>query len=110
MRYFADALLRKRLASKKLSEEELVAEGDKSPGVLLSSGYIAGGAIAGIVIAFIAGVMGDVQTKIDDWAKLHNPLYEGPNSDLWSMAPFVLIAGLLDRVATRNKPRQAAAK
>ena len=36
-------------------EEQLAAEGDKSPGVLLASGYIAGGAIAGIVIAFLAG-------------------------------------------------------
>jgi uncharacterized oligopeptide transporter (OPT) family protein len=33
---------------------QLVAEGDKSPGVLLASGYIAGGAIAGILIAFMA--------------------------------------------------------
>jgi uncharacterized oligopeptide transporter (OPT) family protein len=29
----------------------VTAEGDKSPGVLLASGYIAGGAITGIVIA-----------------------------------------------------------
>ena len=41
------------------TEEELVAEGDKSPGVLLSvQGYIAGGAIAGIIIAFVAGALG----------------------------------------------------
>jgi hypothetical protein len=30
------------------------AEADMSPGVLLSSGYIAGGAIAGVIIAFFA--------------------------------------------------------
>ena len=38
-----------------MSEEEMVAEADKSPGVLLSSGYIAGGAIAGICIALLQG-------------------------------------------------------
>ncbi|MBL8511262.1 MAG: oligopeptide transporter, OPT family, partial [Betaproteobacteria bacterium] len=36
--------------------EERAAASDKSPGVLLSSGYIAGGALAGILIAFSAGV------------------------------------------------------
>jgi putative OPT family oligopeptide transporter len=50
IRWLADRHLRKRLAGKALTEDELVAEGDKSPGVLLASGYIAGGAIAGIVI------------------------------------------------------------
>ena len=43
-------------AASNLTEEQLVAEGDKSPGVLMASGYIAGGAIAGIIIAFLAGV------------------------------------------------------
>jgi hypothetical protein len=109
VRYLADAHLRRRLAGKKLTEEQLAAEGDKSPGVLLSSGYIAGGAIAGIVIAFIAGVMGDVQGKIDDWAKANNPLYEGPNADLYSMAPFVLLAALLYWVATRDRAKTSAA-
>jgi uncharacterized oligopeptide transporter (OPT) family protein len=37
----------------KLSRRE-AAEGDMSPGVLLSSGYIAGGAIAGVTVAFFA--------------------------------------------------------
>jgi len=33
---------------------QFIAETDKSPGALLASGYIAGGAIAGIVIAILA--------------------------------------------------------
>jgi len=103
VRWLADRQIQKRLAHKKLSEEELAAETDKSPGVLLSSGYIAGGAIAGIVIAFVAGVMGDVQTKIDEWAKHNNPLFEGPNADVLSMIPFVAIAALLYVVAVKKK-------
>ncbi len=108
VRWLADRQIQKRLAAKKLSEEELAAETDKSPGVLLSSGYIAGGAIAGIVIAFVAGVMGDVQAKIDEWAKHENPLFEGPNADALSMIPFVAIAALLYLVAVKNGKRQAA--
>jgi uncharacterized oligopeptide transporter (OPT) family protein len=56
VRYGVDLYLRRKLAGRNMSEDELVAEGDKSPGVLLASGYIAGGAIAGIIIAFLAGV------------------------------------------------------
>lgn len=40
-----------------MTEEQLTAEGDRSPGVLLASGYIAGGALAGIVIAFMQGLL-----------------------------------------------------
>ena len=42
-----------------LDEEAITAEGDKSPGVLMASGYIAGGAIAGIVIAQVMGMAKD---------------------------------------------------
>ena len=47
-----------------------MAEGDKSPGVLMASGYIAGGAIAGILIPFMAGVpfMANFNTKLDKLA------------------------------------------
>jgi putative OPT family oligopeptide transporter len=102
VRWLVDRQIAKRLAHKNLTPEELTAETDKSPGVLLSSGYIAGGAIAGIIIAFIAGVMSDVQTNIDDWAKVHNPLFEGVHSDALSMIPFVLLSVLLYWVAVKN--------
>ncbi|MBK7585723.1 MAG: oligopeptide transporter, OPT family [Myxococcales bacterium] len=105
VRYLADRQIQKRFAGKNLTEEQLTAETDKSPGVLLSSGYIAGGAIAGIVIAFVAGVMGDVQTRIDEWAKHNNPLFEGPYADVLSMIPFLGVAALLYFIAVRtSKP------
>ena len=47
IRWLVDRKQRASLKSSNLSEEQLIAESDKSPGVLLSSGYIAGGAIAG---------------------------------------------------------------
>src|SRR5207237_4523976 len=56
VRYLSDLYVRKKYRGMNLTEEQLTAEGDKSPGVLMASGYIAGGAIAGIVIAFMQGL------------------------------------------------------
>ncbi len=95
VRWLVDRHVRKKHAGKALSEEELTAEGDKSPGVLLASGYIAGGAIAGIVIAFMAGVLGDTNRRLEAWAHAHNPFFHGSNADLLSMLPFVALMVLL---------------
>jgi hypothetical protein len=67
--------------------------------VLLSSGYIAGGAIAGIVIAFLAGVLSDTDAKLQKWAETSNPFFAGSNSDLLSLVPFALLTGFLYLVA-----------
>ena len=82
-----------------MSEEEMVAETDKSPGVLLSSGYIAGGAIAGIIVAIVQGPFDKFDKRMSDWAAAHNPLYAGPWSDLLSMLPFLGLCLLLFLVA-----------
>ena len=95
IRWLVDRSMRKRLAHRKLSEEQLVAEGDKSPGVLMASGYIAGGAIAGIVIAFMAGFLTDTTRGIEEWSKEHNPFFNGASADLLSLIPFALLAFLL---------------
>ena len=94
-RWLVDRYTRQKNADKKLTEEELTAEGDKSPGVLLASGYIAGGAIAGIVIAFMAGAMENTTAAVEDWSKAHNPFFDGRWSDALSMLPFVLLFALL---------------
>jgi putative OPT family oligopeptide transporter len=77
------------------TEEEIAAAGDKSPGVLMASGYIAGGAIAGIVIAFFAGVMSEFQAKVDAWAAAHNPLFSGSWSNVLALLPFAALTFLL---------------
>ena len=46
VRWLGDLDVRKKHHWKRLTEEQLTAEGDRSPGVLLASGYIAGGGIA----------------------------------------------------------------
>jgi hypothetical protein len=90
-----DRRLRYQLRHQKLEEHELVAETDKSPGVLLASGYIAGGAIAGIVIAFIAGALPGIDSEIANWAKENNPFFAGMYSDLLSLLPFAVLTVVL---------------
>jgi hypothetical protein len=87
--------MRQRLAHQNLTEEQLVAAGDRSPGVLMASGYIAGGAIAGILIAFMAGVLSDVDRGITDWATAHNPFFNGAYSDALSVLPFLVLTAVL---------------
>ena len=95
IRWLVDLYLRKKLASQNLTEEQFNAEADKSPGVLMASGYIAGGAIAGIVIAFLAGVLTDTNKKLEDWANANNPFFVGDHSALLSLIPFVVLIVLL---------------
>jgi putative OPT family oligopeptide transporter len=112
IRWGVDRYLRKKLKDKNLSEDKFIAETDKSPGVLMASGYIAGGALAAIVIAILQGVprpaLAAFNKSVEDWATLHNPLFHGGNSDMLSMIPFLIIMLLLylvgREVLLSNKP------
>ena len=97
IRWLVDKYIAQKFKGKNLTEEQLVAEGDKSPGVLMASGYIAGGALAGIVVAFIAGVprFGDFNASIEKWAGASNPFFNGTSADLLSLIPFVILCVLL---------------
>lgn len=101
IRWAVDRRVHRSLAHRNLTAAQLIAETDKSPGVLLASGYIAGGAIAGILIAFLSGAFGTVEAAIHEWAKVHNPFYAGPYANLLALIPFVLLAGWLFVVANR---------
>ncbi|MEO8812370.1 MAG: oligopeptide transporter, OPT family [Caulobacteraceae bacterium] len=95
VRWAVDRHLRHRFRARKLTDTELVAEGDKSPGVLVASGYIAGGAIAGIGIAFMAGALTGFNQTVTDLMTARNPFFAGPYSDALALLPFGgLIAGL----------------
>jgi hypothetical protein len=85
------------------TEEERTAAGDRGAGVLLASGYIAGGALAGILIAFTAGVLTDFDKKLNDWATASNPFFEGPYSDLLSLIPYAAIMLMLYFTARRKE-------
>jgi putative OPT family oligopeptide transporter len=94
-RWLVDRGRQKALKARGLTDEEVAAEADKSPGVLMASGYIAGGAIAGIVIAFMAGVLEPVDIVLTKWSTAHNPFFAGAHSDLLSLLPFALMTSLL---------------
>ena len=84
--------------------EDVLAESNRGPGVLLASGYIAGGAIAGIVIAFMAGILTDTTARIDTAMKALNPMYGGPYADGLSLVPFAALAIALYLTASRAGP------
>jgi putative OPT family oligopeptide transporter len=89
----------------KLNDEELQAAGDRSSGTLLASGYIAGGALAGIVIAITAGVLTDFDTKMTKWAEAANPFFAGASADLLSILPYAALIVLLYWVGREKAQR-----
>ena len=100
IRWLSDLYVRKKYKDLNLTEEQLTAEGDKSPGVLMASGYIAGGAIAGILIAFMAGLQDKVAWVTNFNASLDkladkNPFVSGAHADLMSCIPFLVLILLL---------------
>jgi putative OPT family oligopeptide transporter len=96
IRLLVDKWIAKKHKGSNLTADQLIAEGDKSPGVLLASGYIAGGAIAGIIIAFLAGVpsMAGFNSRIEAFGNA-NPFRTGASSDLLSLIPFVIMMLIL---------------
>ena len=97
VRWLVDRYLKVKFRHKNLSEMELTAEGDKSPGVLLASGYIAGGAVTGIVIAAkeMVGPLAAIGHRIEQWQTTHNPFLSGPYADPLALIPFFIISLLL---------------
>jgi putative OPT family oligopeptide transporter len=95
VRWLVDRYVAKKFAGQGLNEEQLTAEGDKSPGVLMASGYIAGGAIAGIAIAISQGVLSDFDNKMTNLMKAANPFFEGDWSNALALIPFAVLVVLL---------------
>src|SRR5919201_722814 len=97
VRLLVDKDVRQKFARHKLTEEQLVAEGDKSPGVLMASGYIAGGALAGIIYAFLNGLpsLAGFNERIGNWATSSNPFFKGNFENILPLIPFIIITVLL---------------
>lgn len=90
-----------------MNEEEQQAAGDRSAGTLLASGYIAGGALAGIVIAITAGVMTGFDAALTGWAEKVNPFFGGASADWLSLIPYAGIAFLLYWVGREKEPQRS---
>lgn len=103
VRWLADRRNNKLPQNAHLNEEERQAAGDRSSGVLLASGYIAGGALAGIIIAITAGVFTEFDKAVGDWATAANPFFAGASANFLSMLPYAVIVGLLYWVARERR-------
>jgi hypothetical protein len=110
IRWIMDRRMRRQPELTNLDEHEFNAVADRGPGVLFASGYIAGGAIAGILIAFLAGVLGNFDAALQNWATSHNPFYEGPMANLLSLLPFLALTLLLWLVAAGGWLSDGSAK
>ncbi|MFZ9682636.1 MAG: OPT/YSL family transporter, partial [Cephaloticoccus sp.] len=108
VRWLVDRRAKRDPAHAQLTEAQQIEESDKSPGVLLASGYIAGGAIAGIGIAFLAGVLDRFDAALFSWSLAHNPFFHGPWSDALSLIPFAVLVALL-YLAARGRILRARA-
>ncbi|HEX6728983.1 MAG TPA: OPT/YSL family transporter, partial [Pyrinomonadaceae bacterium] len=95
VRWLVDKYLRVKFRNREMTEEEFVAETDKSPGVLMASGYIAGGALAAVFIAFFAGLWQEQSNLIEHWSRDHNPFFAGPWSNVLSLLPFAVLVIIL---------------
>lgn len=92
VRWAVDKELFKKLRGRDLTEEEMIAETDKSPGVLLASGYIAGGALASIIVAFSSQFLDSYVKGFDAWSAAHNPLM---TSDALALLPILALSVVL---------------
>ena len=107
VRWLVDRYLRReKFRGKDLTPEELVAEGDKSSGVLLASGYIAGGALAGIVIALMQGVdvLAGYSRRVEEWSTAQQSIL--PRAERGSARADSVLGP--DRPALSGRPRSSA--
>ncbi len=70
------------------AKQKTASENDSAPGVLFSSGLVAGGAIAGMLVALAAGFAGNLMAKLD----MSRFLGAFSHSDLVATAMFLLLA------------------
>jgi putative OPT family oligopeptide transporter len=103
IRWLVDRRNNKLPHNASLTEEQQQAAGDRSSGTLLASGYIAGGALAGIIIAITAGLLTDFDRTLTEWAEAANPFFAGARSDWLSLLPYAVLMGLLYWIARDKK-------
>jgi hypothetical protein len=97
VRWGVDRYLRAKPENQNLTEDEMSARTDQSPGVLLASGYIAGATLAGVVYSFL-NLSGGITARLrgfEEWSTNNNPFFEGPYSDALGLIPLLVLAVVL---------------
>ena len=99
---FAGGVVRWLIERRTQARQQSIAEVESGPGVLFSSGLIAGGAICGIVLAAIAGVLGSADALAEK-APLFHALGGLARSNLLAFALFAALGVLLYRIGLRKE-------
>ncbi len=99
---FAGGLIRWLVERKSRSDNRSIAEVESGPGVLFSSGLIAGGAICGIVVAAIAGAKGSAEW-LAETVGLHHLLGSFATSSIVGLIFFAVLGTILYRVGLRKQ-------
>jgi putative OPT family oligopeptide transporter len=84
------------------------AETETSPGVLLSSGYIAGGTLCGLIIGFFAMLPQRFNQALDLGQYLGTGYLDSPNAKWYALGAFAVLVLVLGWVGTRQTPVETA--
>ncbi|PYO96665.1 MAG: hypothetical protein DMD60_09455, partial [Gemmatimonadetes bacterium] len=99
---FAGGVVRWLIERRAQARQQSIAEVESGPGVLFASGLIAGGAICGIVLAAIAGVLGSADALAEQ-APLFHALGGLARSNLLAFALFAGLGVVLYRIGLRRQ-------
>jgi hypothetical protein len=99
---FAGGVVRWLIERRAQARQQSIAEVESGPGVLFSSGLIAGGAICGIVLAGIAGVLGSADALAEQVPVFH-ALGSVATSNLVAFGLFAALGALLYRIGLRQQ-------
>src|SRR5437870_2562807 len=102
---FTGGVIRWLVEQRVKAENRSLAEVESGPGVLFSSGMIAGGAIAGIVVAAIAGA-GSARGRAADWLAESVGWYHHLGAFATSNIPALVLFGLFGAVLLRTGLRK----
>jgi len=98
---FAGGVIRWLIERRAKTSQQSIAELESGPGVLFSSGLIAGGAICGIVLAAIAGFLGSADALADK-VPIFRALGALAASNVLAVLLFAAMGAVLFRVASQK--------
>jgi hypothetical protein len=98
---FVGGVVRWLIERRAKAAQQSIAEVESGPGVLFSSGLIAGGAICGIVLAAIAGFLGSADALAEKVPLFHS-IGSLAESNLLAFALFAMLGVTLYRVAKQK--------
>src|SRR2546423_378728 len=99
---FAGGVVRWLIERRAQATRQSIAELESGPGVLFSSGLIAGGAICGIALAAIAGAFGSADALAEKFPLFH-ALGGLADSNALAFGLFAALGAVLYRVGMRKE-------